>query len=89
MEKIDKIDNILVRNGCVAWCRDVNGIDVEDIEDKRATIMKIAELIPEDYIGEFVEWFAETFYSIYGTYEMDDEPCECCGDYVEEYNLKF
>lgn len=37
--------------------------------------------LAENILREMVEVF-------YDTYECSDEPCECCGDYVETYTMK-
>ena len=86
-----KYDELLVREGCVAWCQDWNGEEIVNMtpEQQRDVIEKLSKFIPDSYAGEFANWFAKTFVDMYGEYEYDEQPCEECGDYVETWRLKL
>lgn len=90
-QRYKNYNEVLVREGCVAWCQDFNGEEVSNMTPEQQTdvIHKLVEYIPADYASEFVNWFAKTFVDMYGEYTSDDKPCEECGDYVEEWRLKL
>lgn len=73
--------------GCI--CDSLTVDDVEEINldnDRRKEVIKkiFDNMKPED-LNYLLQWYIEEF----GEYESDDEPCECCGDYVERYWLEI
>lgn len=79
----------LKRTGCI-----VGTLEVDDIETYNMTDDKKLEILDVmfDYVKHNLNGFdnlLETFIETYGDYSCDDEPCECCGDYVDEYNLEL
>lgn len=74
--------------GCMA-----NSLTVDDVEEVHLTPEKRCEvwkrlccwLARKD--GEQLNKLLRFILQEYGTYTSDDEPCECCGDWVETYEL--
>lgn len=77
--------------GCTAWSLTVNGkeeIRLTPEERKEAwqkLCLWLAEKDGED-LNNFLQYILET----YGEHQsLSDEPCECCGDWVDSYTLKI
>lgn len=71
--------------GCICDSLQVNGkeeIDMTD-EERQSVINDIFKYIRPRDLNYLLQWFVE----LYGEYRSDDEPCECCGDYVCEWTL--
>ena len=78
---------LLKRTGCIAWALDVDDIPEIDLtnEQRQKVIDKIFKYIKPEHLNELLNWFVEEF----GEYECDHEPCECCGDIVEEWKIEI
>lgn len=75
----------LVR-GCVCDSLTVDGkeeIDMTD-EERQAVIDNIYKSLKPKDLNYLLQWYIVEF----GEYTCDDEPCECCGDCVEEWVLE-
>lgn len=76
----------LVR-GCVCGSMtvdDTEEIDLTD-EERQVVLDKIFEhLKPED-----LNYVLQSLIEIFGTYTCENEPCECCGDIVEEWTWEI
>ena len=85
-----KENNMILKyvSGCVCDSLTVDNVETVDmkVEDVRKVIMRLLE--SEDDIG-FLQQILIDFIESRGDYEHDDEPCECCGDYVTTYTLKL
>lgn len=82
--------NLELTRGCMANSLTVDGVEeIHLTDEQRAEAKKrIAEwLLREDVsLNKILALVIEHFYD---EYECDDEPCECCGDYVETYKLEI
>lgn len=75
----------LVR-GCICDSLTVDGkseVDMTD-EERQAVIDNIYKRLKPKDLNYLLQWYIVQF----GEYISDDEPCECCGDYVEEWTLE-
>lgn len=82
--KITKIEGCIVNFLGIDGKAEVKMTDEERLE----YFKKICEKIPtldEYWFNYFLQWVTQTF----GEFEMDPEPCECCGDYVTTYTLEM
>ena len=87
---------IELTKGCDCNAFEVDGVKIVDCDDSQLKhlLIKITQKIVSmemnfmeradlEYILMFmVENFRDT-------YEGSDEPCECCGDYVETYTMEI
>ena len=78
--------------GCTAWGFDyINDNDTNIVNElDESTIKKLSESVfklvdTKDKLIEFLMWATEEL----GEFEFDNEPYECCGDYVTTYTLEF
>lgn len=72
-----------LQRGCICGALTVDGkqeIDLTD-EERQAVLDKIHETLKPDDLNYVLQALITEF----GEYVSDDEPCECCGDYVEQY----
>lgn len=81
--------NIEYTRGCMAWSLTADGTEEVDMTDEQRTEVKkkICEWIMKypDLNGLLRLLTKEC----YDKYECDNEPCECCGDYVETYKWRI
>lgn len=81
---------IELTRGCTANSLTVDGIEeIHLTNEQRMEVKKrIGEWISrsEVSLNELLVLLVEHFYD---DYEGDDEPCECCGDFVETYKLEI
>ena len=76
--------------GCVLNNLIVNGIEECNLSDESRQIVRrqALELLKDKEslipTHELLEFIVE-----YGNYESADKPCECCGDWVETYELEL
>lgn len=72
--------------GCVCGSICIDGKEERNLTDKEREKVKkrICEWIcrEDEPLSTVLMLFAEHFHD---EYKCDDEPCECCGDYVETY----
>ena len=83
---------LIKTEGCSAWGFDyINGNETNIINNfDENTIKKLSESVfklinTKDKMIEFLMWATVEL----GEFEYDNEPCECCGDYVTTYTLEF
>jgi hypothetical protein len=71
--------------GCMCDSLTVDGIEeIEMTDEKRQeTINKIMESLEPKDLNYLLQWYLP----IFGDYECDNTPCECCGDVVTKYSL--
>lgn len=86
--------------GCMAYGFYADNKRVDDLnsEELKEAIVKIANKINntklenEDDIARFntkaYQVLYHMVYEFYDKYDSSDEPCECCGDWVETYELE-
>lgn len=82
--------------GCVCDRFTVDGKDIDSLNEKelkdilKAAVTKITTTKYED--ENTVYYLQNILYEIvsrfYDEYESDDEPCECCGDFVETFKME-
>ena len=73
--------------GCVAFSLSVDGVEEINLtdEERQEVLNKIFnKLKPDD-----LNYVLQALIPIFGEYESDGIPCECCGDIVEEYTWKI
>jgi hypothetical protein len=71
--------------------KDINSMGEKELKDiLKAVVAKITTTKYED--ENTVYYLQNTLYEIvsrfYEEYESDDEPCECCGDFVETFKME-
>ena len=73
--------------GCICSSLTVDGVEEIDLNDsyRKYVIRKICESMDPSRLNLMLQWYLSTF----GEYECDDEPCECCGDYVEHFEMEI
>lgn len=81
--------NLQLVRRCVCDSLTVDGkeeINLTDTERQEA-MNKIADWLKQnlDELNYLLQWFIVQ----YGEYTSIDEPCECCGDYIETYNSEI
>lgn len=76
-----------MQRGCICDSLTVDGTEEINLNDeqRKEVIKKIFESIEPKDLNYLLQWYLPTF----GDYDCDDEPCECCGDYVEYYNIEI
>lgn len=82
--------------GCVCDRFTVDGKDIDSMSEKelkdilKAVVTKITTTKYEDenvvYSLQII--LREIVSRFYDEYESDDEPCECCGDFVETFKME-
>jgi hypothetical protein len=80
--------SMIYQYGCTAnelSVNDINEIDLTD-EERLVVINRIFKWYKEhkDELNNLLQFFIGTQYD---DYETSDEPCECCGDYIETFKL--
>lgn len=76
-------------SGCTANSLTVNGTEEIDLtpEQRKEAWKKLCLWLAEkdgSDLNNFLQYILET----YGEYKsLSDEPCECCGDWVNSYSL--
>ena len=77
-------------SGCLAFSLNIDGkeeIDMTD-EERMQVIDKIYDRMKR--YPELLNNILQDLSSSFGEYNViDDKPCECCGDIVDEYVLDF
>ena len=87
---------LTLTTGCICNQFEVDGIKVMDCDESQLkhllinATQKIVSKELNDYqkgmLQNILMYMVEDFYD---TYESDDCPCECCGDYVETYTMEI
>lgn len=81
--------NLQLVRGCVCDSLTIDDraeIDLTDTERQKA-MNEVADWLKQhpNELNYLLQWFIVQ----YGEYTTTDEPCECCGDCIETYNLKI
>lgn len=83
---------IILQQGCICDSLNIDGIEevsMTNIQRKGyfdEIVDHLKDLTPNNeyvWFNTFLQWFCEN----YGEYSCDDEPCECCGDYVVKHEI--
>ena len=70
--------------GCICDSMTVDDIEEIDLTDEQRE--KVIETIMKNLKPEDLNYLLQKTIPLFAQEEhFDDEPCECCGDYVEEY----
>jgi hypothetical protein len=70
--------------------KDINSMSGQELKDiLKAVVAKITNTKYEDenkvsYLQTILRDIVSLYYD---EYEIDDEPCDCCGDFVETYTM--
>lgn len=81
--------NIEYTRGCTALSLTADGTEEVDMTDEQRTEVKqkICEwIMKEADLNELLHLLVKHYSD---EYECGDEPCECCGDYVETYKWRI
>ena len=77
--------------GCICYSLEVDGkpeTEMNNVE-RLKVIKKLYDKIiqhPDKYLNDLLQCILQRF----GDFEyLDKEPCECCGDMVEQYTLEI
>ena len=75
--------------GCICDSLNADGIEEIDMTDehRQEVIDKICNWMKKN--PQELNYVMQELIPCFGEYESDDEPCECCGDYVETYTWKI
>lgn len=81
------IDKLHVIEGCVHWCWEVNDKELNEYtpEERREILHKLIDMCNDADIYNMTQEVMKDVCEHHGTYEYDNEPCECCGDYTCEW----
>lgn len=73
-------------SGCI--CDSLTVDDVETIDMKKEDVKDVIKTLidREDDLGTLQSVLIDLI-DTRGDYKMDDEPCECCGDYISTATL--
>ena len=88
---------IEIVRGCIADRFDVDGKPMMDMseEELKDILLRVVNKVTQRenmdewkkaYLRDAIRLLVEDFYD---TYESSDEPCDCCGDWVETYTLEL
>lgn len=77
--------------GCICDSLTVDGVEEVDMTESLRTETKVKLLT---WLAEHPEkldlnQMLQQILPEYGEYDSSGEPCECCGDYVNEWNLEI
>lgn len=74
--------------GCYSSTLDIDGRDFDSFDDglKRHIGAKIFNWILDN---NHLKWFIDSVVEFHGYCEMDNEPCEECGNFGETYKLEI
>lgn len=82
--------------GCVCDSLNVDGKEEIDLtDDERALVLRTilnSELLKKNILSkpgslnQLIQFVAREYFD---TYEVSDEPCDCCDDYVETFELEI
>jgi hypothetical protein len=81
--------------GCICDSFTADGKDINSMSEKelkdilKAVVAKITNIKYEDenkvsYLQTILRDIVSLYYD---EYEIDDEPCECCGDFIDTYTM--
>jgi hypothetical protein len=84
-----------ITEGCIcdsftADGKDINSMSGQELKDiLKAVVAKITNTKYEDenkvsYLQTILRDIVSLYYD---EYEIDDEPCECCGDFIDTYTM--
>lgn len=74
---------IQMTRGCVCDALTIDGKDEYELTDEER--QKILDCVYKNLKPEHLNEVLQKLIELFGEYVSDDEPCECCGDYVEQY----
>ena len=75
--------------GCICNSLAVNGVEESDLSDESRSIVRrqlLESLKDKEKListSDLLEFVVE-----YGKYDPADKPCECCGDWIENYEIE-
>ena len=73
--------------GCICDSLSIDGtqeIDLTD-EQRKEVIKKVFDSMKPEDLNYLLQWYLP----YKGDYESSDKPCECCGDFVENFTLEI
>ena len=78
---------IELTRGCISDSMTIDDISEVSMTDEQRKVYwdKICDFMKKNpKLSEF-NYFLQWFIPAYGEYECNDQPCDCCGDYVEKF----
>lgn len=54
-------------------------------EERKEVLDKLCSTLEPDCLNYFLQWYMELF----GEYECNEKPCECCGDTIETWKIEI
>ena len=77
--------------GCVVTCLSIDKKDYDDYTDdeKGALRHHILDWLLHNEDKVSTEDLLELMLEMAGEYECSDHPCECCGDWVDSYEMEI
>lgn len=70
--------------------KDINSMSGQELKDiLKAVVAKITDTKYEDEnkVSYLQTILRDIVLLYYDEYEIDDEPCECCGDFIDTYTM--
>jgi hypothetical protein len=75
---------IKLTEGCICNSLEIDGVEEIDLTDEQREkiLEKVCKEIKPKNLNHLLRYLVCEYAQ---EYHCDSEPCECCGDYVEEY----
>lgn len=75
--------------GCVTTCLSVDGKNYDDYteQEKAELRQNVITWLSKNEDKVPTEDLLELILEMAGEYECSDEPCECCGDFIDSYEM--
>lgn len=85
---------IEIVEGCIGDSFEIDGKNIldctlEELKDALDKVTKYALSIADESKMYALQEAIRTLTEDFGEYESPDEPCECCGDFIETYTLEI
>lgn len=85
---------IEIVEGCIGDIFEVDGKNIldctlEELKDALDKATKYALSIADESKMYALQEAIRTLTEDFGRYESPDEPCECCGDFIDTYTLEL
>lgn len=73
--------------GCVCWSYTVDDREFTNLSlnEKKELIKSLVDKTTDEAV---LQGYFRNFLHTYGKHEGSDEPCDCCGDYIDTYTYE-
>ena len=78
---------IQMTRGCIANSLTIDGKEETDLSDNER--LEVLRHIFEHLKARDLNYVLQNLIETFGEYEVNDKPCETCGDYVETYTWEI